>query len=150
MQHVPAHYPRDFPLPSASTDLLKIYVEYLDHETKVWLRVAPATVHIPAMVSLLYASHSVHVPFPFPIPQVSDSQYDMGHVVLNGVDFRCHGLTEHLYQERVEYAWLMQLHVGRIAGAFSTQQVSGADSFSLSLSISLSLSLSLSLSQSYI
>lgn len=47
----------------------------------------------------------------------------MGHAVLNGVDFRCHGFTEYLYGERVEYAWLMQLIIGRIAGAFSTQQV---------------------------
>lgn len=51
----------------------------------------------------------------------------MGHVVLNGIDFRCHGLTEYLYGERVEYAWLMQLFVGRIAGAFSTQQVSNGN-----------------------
>ena len=55
---------------------------------------------------------------------MSDSQYEMGHAVLNGVDFRCHGFTEYLYGERVEYAWLMQLVIGRIAGAFSTQQVS--------------------------
>lgn len=51
LQHVPAEYPRDFPLPSASTDLLKVYVEYIDLETKVWLRVDPATVHLPSMVS---------------------------------------------------------------------------------------------------
>ena len=67
----------------------------------------------------------LYVPFPF--RQVSDSQYTMGHVVLNGVDFRCHGLTEYLYGERVEYAWLMQLAIGRIAGAFSTQQVRNTD-----------------------
>ena len=54
---------------------------------------------------------------------MSDSQFEMGHAVLNGVDFRCHGFTEYLYGERVEYAWLMQLVVGRIGGAFSTQQV---------------------------
>ena len=72
------------------------------------------------MYSIILAT-VVYVPFPF--LQVSDSQYTMGHAVLNGVDFRCHGLTEYLHQERVEYAWLMQLHVGRIAGAFSTQQV---------------------------
>ena len=71
----------------------------------------------------MYMSHSHS--------QVSDSQYDMGHVVLNGIDFRCHGLTEYLYQERVEYAWLMQLCVGRIAGAASTQQVSQLNSSSL-------------------
>ena len=68
-----------------------------------------------ARLVLMFHSHSNN--------QVSDSQYTMGHLVLNGVDFRCHGLTEFLYQERVEYAWLMQLCVGRIAGAFSTQQV---------------------------
>lgn len=66
------------------------------------------------MCAFMFCSHS---------NQVSDSQYAMGHVVLNGVDFRCHGLTEYLYGERVEYAWLMQLAMGRIAGAFSTQQV---------------------------
>ena len=48
---MPVEYPRDFPLPSASTDLLKVYVEYIDLETKVWLRVDPATVHLPSMVS---------------------------------------------------------------------------------------------------
>lgn len=51
MQHVPASYPKDFPLPSACTDIFKVCVEYLDQETKVWLHVDPATIHLPSMVS---------------------------------------------------------------------------------------------------
>lgn len=74
----------------------------------------------------LFIIHTVNVYIyaAFPFHKVSDSQYDLGHILLNGVDFRCHGLTDYLCQERVEYAWLMQLTIGRIAGAFSTQQVS--------------------------
>ena len=51
------------------------------------------------------------------------TSYEMGHLVLSGIDFRCHGFTEFMCGERVEYAWLMQLAFGRITGAFSTPQV---------------------------
>ena len=51
------------------------------------------------------------------------TSYEMGHLVLSGIDFRCHGFTEFMCGERVEYAWLMQLAFGRVTGAFSTPQV---------------------------
>ena len=52
MQHLPAGYPRDFPLPSAHTDMLDIYVEYRGNETTVRMRVEPFTVHLPTLVSM--------------------------------------------------------------------------------------------------
>lgn len=54
---------------------------------------------------------------------ISPSHYEVGHVVLDSVDFNCHGFTEYLCEERVEYAWMMQLVIGRITGAVSSMQV---------------------------
>ena len=48
---------------------------------------------------------------------------ELGHVVCGGLQLNCHGLTEILLRERVEYAWLMQLQVHRITAALSTAQV---------------------------
>ena len=44
--------------------------------------------------------------------------------MINSIDFNCHGFTEYLCQERVEYAWMMQLLVGRVTGVVSPLQVS--------------------------
>lgn len=51
MQHLPEGYPRDFPLPSAHTDMLDVYVEYYGNETRVRLQVDPFTAHLPTLVS---------------------------------------------------------------------------------------------------
>ena len=53
----------------------------------------------------------------------NDPVYELGTLGLTGLDFNCHGFTEFLCQERVEYGWLMQLLVGRITGAVCTEQV---------------------------
>ena len=66
-----------------------------------------------------------------PCPQVpspgsgvaDDAGYELGHLACTGFAFSCHGLTDYLCQERVEYGWMMQLQVGRITGAVSSQQV---------------------------
>ena len=51
------------------------------------------------------------------------SDYNLGYLVLSSVDFRCHGFTELLLMERVEYAWMMKLDIGEIVGTVSAQQV---------------------------
>ena len=48
---------------------------------------------------------------------------EMGHVLCGGLQLNCHGLTEMLLGERVEYAWLMQLDVHQVTGVVSTSQV---------------------------
>ena len=53
----------------------------------------------------------------------NDPVYELGTLGCTGLEFNCHGFTEFLCQDRVEYAWLMQLLVGRITGAVSTEQV---------------------------
>ena len=53
--------------------------------------------------------------------------YEMGNVACTGLDLNCHGFTEFMCEERVEYAWLMQLQVGRIMGGVSSEQVSEPD-----------------------
>ena len=52
-----------------------------------------------------------------------DPEYSLGHASCSGVDFLCHGFTEFLLQERVEYGWLMKLIIGKIAGNVSVDQV---------------------------
>ena len=52
---------------------------------------------------------------------------ELGHIAFQGLNFNCHGLTEMMCGERVEYAWLMQLQLHRITGALSTLQVWGRD-----------------------
>ena len=44
-------------------------------------------------------------------------------MALSGVKFTCHGFTEFLLKERVEYAWMMKLDIGKIAGCISGDQV---------------------------
>ena len=44
-------------------------------------------------------------------------------MIVSGVSLRCHGFTELLCEERVEYAWLINLTIKRIAGTVSTLQV---------------------------
>ena len=56
-------------------------------------------------------------------PTRKPTHHQLGHVFINGIDLNCHGLTEFLCAERVEYAWMMQLLVGRITGAVSSLQV---------------------------
>lgn len=48
---------------------------------------------------------------------------EIGHVVCRGLSLNCHGLTDMLVGERVEYAWLMQLDLQKITASFSTAQV---------------------------
>lgn len=70
----------------------------------------------------LASFHSTHCPQSIP-PAGGDPTYELGHVACSGINFNCHGFTEFMCQERVEYAWLMQLLVERITGAVSTEQV---------------------------
>lgn len=44
------------------------------------------------------------------------------------MQLNCHGLTEMLCGERVEYAWLMQLQLNRVSAALTTLQVNCNDS----------------------
>ena len=55
--------------------------------------------------------------------QPSSNAAEVGHVLCGGLQLNCHGLTEMLLGERVEYAWLMQLQVNKITAALSTAQV---------------------------
>lgn len=57
-------------------------------------------------------------------PTSKSAHHDLGHIFINGIDLNCHGFTEFLCEERVEYAWMMQLLLGRITGALSSLQVS--------------------------
>ena len=50
---------------------------------------------------------------------------ELGHVACGGLQLNCHGFTEMLCGERVEYAWLMQLQLHRISAALTTLQVRG-------------------------
>lgn len=47
----------------------------------------------------------------------------LGQLTIPRIVFQGHGLNETLCQERVEYAWLMDLNVGCIEGAIATEQV---------------------------
>ena len=58
------------------------------------------------------------------MPDSRANHHDLGHIFIDGIDLNCHGLTEFLCEERVEYAWMMQLLLGRITGALSALQVS--------------------------
>lgn len=55
--------------------------------------------------------------------QPSSNVAEVGHVVCGGLQLNCHGLTEMLLGERVEYAWLMQFQINKITAALSTAQV---------------------------
>ena len=55
--------------------------------------------------------------------QPSGEGAELGHIVCGGLQLNCHGLTEMLCGERVEYAWLMQLQLSRITAALTTSQV---------------------------
>lgn len=50
-------------------------------------------------------------------------QRNLGHAVVSGLEFSCHGFTEFMLQERVEYAWMMRLNLGKIFGSASVEQV---------------------------
>lgn len=54
---------------------------------------------------------------------------ELGNIACTGLELKCDGFTEFFCQERVEYAWLMQLVVGRITGTVSTEQVHVAARF---------------------
>ncbi len=62
---------------------------------------------------------------PEPLRQSCDqsSANELGHLVVSGLSLRCHGFTELLCAERVEYAWLIHLSMARITGTVSTLQV---------------------------
>ena len=83
----------------------------------MWLHVDPLTVHVPSIVDPTQSGGRGFA-------QGSGTKYELGHVLVGGVAFNCHGFTEYLCQERVEYAWMMQLKIGRITGSVSTRQVS--------------------------
>lgn len=53
----------------------------------------------------------------------NSQEYSLGHLVLSGLNFTCHGLTEFMLKERVEYAWMMKLDLGKIVGSISGEQV---------------------------
>ena len=108
--------PVNFPLPSLCTDELSIMVDYTSSDTKVRLHVDPLSVHVPSVEA-----------------GEETSGFSMGHMVISSVNFNCHGLTEYLCQERVEYAWMMQLLVGRIVGAMSPRQLLHAADWFLTL-----------------
>lgn len=44
-------------------------------------------------------------------------------MALSGVTFSCHGLTEILLKERVEYAWMMKLNIGVVSASVSLNEV---------------------------
>ena len=74
--------------------------------------------HLSCSYSTLFCACLQSVP-----PGGGNSAYELGHAACSGIDLNCHGFTEFMCQERVEYAWLMQLLVGRITGAISSEQV---------------------------
>ena len=100
--------PGNFPLPSLCTDVLRVDVDYSTLDTIVRVHVDPLSVHVPSLEE------------DTPSSPVSSR---LGHVVINAIDFNCHGFTQYLCQERVEYAWLMQLQLGRVVGAVSPLQL---------------------------
>lgn len=102
--------PRNFPLPSLCTDVLRVQVDYVAAETNVCLHVDPLSVHVPSI-------ETAHPTLAGTAPS------RLGHVVINSIDLNCHGLTEFMCQERVEYAWMIQLLIGRITGAVSPLQL---------------------------
>ncbi|XP_019853101.1 PREDICTED: uncharacterized protein KIAA1109-like isoform X3 [Amphimedon queenslandica] len=103
----PTHYPEnfcdEFPLPSAHSECLSVYVEYKRQETIVKLTVDPITVHLPFLVD--------------------GKEHKLGVVALSGVTFCCHGLTEILLKERVEYAWMMKLNIGAVSASVSLNEL---------------------------
>ena len=50
-------------------------------------------------------------------------EHKLGVVALSGVTFCCHGLTEILLKERVEYAWMMKLNIGDVLASVSLNEV---------------------------
>jgi hypothetical protein len=90
-------------LPSACTAELAVHVDYTAADTKAFLHICPFTVLIPS----------------WPSQQGSE----LGHIACGGIQLNCHGLTEMLCRERVEYAWLMQLQLHRISAALTTLQL---------------------------
>ena len=102
--------PQNFPMPSLCTDVLRIQVDYVAMDTVVYLHVDPISVHVPSVETVC-------------APLAATSPCRLGHVVINSIDFNCHGFTEFMCQERVEYAWMMQLLIGRITGAASPLQL---------------------------
>jgi hypothetical protein len=95
--------PVDAALPSLCTDKLAILLYYTETDTKIYLHATPFTVLIPSWPS--------------------SNAAEVGHVLCGGLQLNCHGLTEMLLGERVEYAWLMQLQVNKITAALSTAQL---------------------------
>jgi hypothetical protein len=102
--HLPEGMPKNLPLPTGHSDSFTVYVEYKRNEIIVKLNVEPVTIHLPSLGS-------------------SPNEYSLGHVALSSIQFTCHGFTEFLLKERVEYAWMMKLDVGKIAGSVSGEQV---------------------------
>lgn len=110
--------------------MFSVVVEYVASETKVWLHVDPLSVHIPSpnlvrlstFAMLLIIIRDVLV-LQVTSPSASPTNHDLGHVVISSIDLNCHGFTEFLCQERVEYSWMMQLLIGRLTGAVSSLQV---------------------------
>ncbi|XP_065883206.1 bridge-like lipid transfer protein family member 1 [Dysidea avara] len=105
----PVHLPRDtdgqnLPLPSGHADLLQVEFAYQQYDTRVAINVEAVSILVPTQGCL-------------------DGKTILGQLTIPSVMFRGHGLNETLYKERVEYAWIMDLDVGRVEGALATEQV---------------------------
>ncbi len=103
--------PGNFPLPSLCTDMLRVDVDYVASDTIVCVRVDPISVHVPSI-----ENSSI-------VEEGGSDSHMLGHVIIQSINFNCHGFTEYMCAERVEYAWMMQLLIGRITGAVSPRQL---------------------------